>query len=42
LHGLLSNKNRRIPIKKKLETPPNPQNNPILTRKWGNFKKVTL
>jgi hypothetical protein len=37
LHGLLSNKSRRIPIKKIITgTPPTPQNNPILTGKWGN------
>jgi hypothetical protein len=40
LHGLLSNKNRRIPIKKIIGgPPPTPQNNPILTGKWGNLKK---
>ena len=26
-------------FKKKFGTPPAPQNNPILTGKWGNFKK---
>ena len=35
LHGLLSSKNRRIPIKIKFREPPlPPQKKPILTGKW--------
>ena len=43
LYGLLSIINiRNSNQNKNLGTPPTPQNNPILTGKWGSFKKVTL
>ena len=43
LQGLLSNKNMKIPMRKKNSgTPPTPLKKPILTGKWANFQLFNI